>query len=209
MATDLKYQPLAKYKHLDEKHRNDTLRQTLMTEKQRFHPWSEDGLQLNKLDWINAYLVANIYGYNFDNILRYLIAQARVKTDYLIFEINPRHPRNTQTAPAEFKQTMQKYGHRPKLTEKDLNWLKSLEYVGGFCTPGEFLNAIAHQLVTNHKVQLFIDQTDTAQKKWNLLAENNITADYPKIPVMYAEFSDQGTLILDPNDQLKDDKNEK
>ena len=195
----LETQPLLESSKLKVTYQNNTVRQLALHERACFHPWNEQALKINHLDWINANLIANDYGYNLDNIIAYLISQAHIKTDVLTFEIDPNHPKFSSIDHQEFKDGLIKFGRQPRFSDPDLKWLKELESVAGFCTVGEFINAITHQLVTTKKVQLFIDQDPEAQNRFSLINNNYPTPDWHKFNIQKAEFvTDNGNLVIKP-----------
>lgn len=199
---DSKYQPLAHYDHLDKKPEYDTVGQRLITRQKRFHPWSEEALKIDHETWLKAVATVDNYGYSLDNILHYLIYQAGVITDCLTFKIDPNHSRWGQSEPKQLAFELNKFGYEPRLTDDETDWLNNLEILAGFCTPGEFLNAVAYQLVNHHEIKLLIDQSPKAQEQWAIFQQNITRTKAPKMPIGTAHLSENGSLIINYPDKM-------
>lgn len=178
-------QPLMTNQHL---HYGSSVREWFVNLKPKLDPWDSKKLGINLKNLYNAYLKANQYGYNFDNIINYLIDQSKIRTDYLEFKPDPRHYLDHQENQAQLKSDLLEFGHKPKLSKENLDQLVAIQLQAGICTVQEFIDAITYQFVNNqdHHIRLIINQNDDTQKSWRLIQNNTITGDYPKAHIANA-----------------------
>lgn len=156
--------------------------------KKKVDPWDYKALGINIKNLHDAYMVANDYGYNFDNILNYLIDQSRIRTDRLEFTMDPNHYRDDQANPKQLNSDLIEFGHQIRLRPRNLDQLTDIQMVAGICTVQEFLDAVTYQITHNpdHAISLIINQNDDIQKVWRYIQNNTITGDYPKLHVASA-----------------------
>lgn len=182
MTSTINTQPLMTNQHLTY---GSTVREWNLNLKPKIKPWNSKKLGINLSNLYTAYMIANRYGYSFDNIITYLVDQTRIRTDYLEFTPDPRHYLDHQQNPARLKSDLIEFGHQPKLSNETIDQLVAIQLQAGICTVREIIDAMTYQFVhnKNHQIQLTINQSDDIQQAWKTIQNNTITGDYPKLHI--------------------------
>lgn len=192
---EINTQPLMTNQHLTEKY--NTPRKMITHEREWYRPWNPEAMGLDLNTWFNAYLIGNHYGYSFDRILEYLIAQIPINDTKLEFNLDPHHTLRDKRDPKIIQAEFKRWGKKPHTTKATWNQIMGIEQGAGICYVPEFLNAVAYQFINNpdHHILLEISQEKEFQEYWNRLKDNSVTGDFSKIPLGSAHFQD-GNLVL-------------
>lgn len=156
--------------------------------REKLDPFNPFKLGINYNNFINAYLIANYYGYSFDNIVNYLMAQTQINTHELSFTLDTHHTTHDRRDIQELKQELLKFGKNLEITETAYGYLQDVEQVAGICTTQELLDAITYQFVHNkdHSIHLYIGQDETTQSDWLNIHQNYVVGNTPKLKVQDA-----------------------
>lgn len=134
---------------------------------------------VNKQLWYQAILVANELEINIECILEYIASQIPLKPKSLKFEPITDSKKLEIEFEKDLTSNLQRYGKTIKgsILEKFMY----LE-IGLHVTKCEdVLNAILSQLILNHKVELYIDNSPESKKQWNIPVWSETLSDAPNL----------------------------
>lgn len=124
--------------------------------REKLDPFNPFKLGINYNNFINAYLIANYYGYSFDNIINYLMAQTQINTHELSFTLDTHHTTHDRRDIQELKQEL----------------LDAITY--------QFVHN------KDYSIHLYIGQDETTQNDWLNIHQNYVVGNTPKLKVQDA-----------------------
>lgn len=146
--------------------------------------WKPKELGIDIKKYYQAIIVAYQLGYNYDRILEEIINQIDNHNDQLFINLSQRSNNIIDDGVKDLKEDLPQYGHKPELSEH--SWLKlhMLETSYGLTKISTFFNFVDQQIINQHQIKIILPQTKIFQKRWTMVQDSMIEADYPRIMTM-------------------------
>lgn len=134
---------------------------------------------VNEQLWYRAILVANELDINIECILEYIASQIPLKPRSLKFEPTTNSKKLEPEFEKDLVSNLQHYGKTIKgsILEKFMY----LEIGLHVAKCEDVLNAILSQLILNHKVELYIDNSQESKKQWDIPRWSETLSDAPTL----------------------------